>query len=136
MTKVVKAHPTPDVLCHGGHMELTVTDVAATSTPDTSIAVVSVTGEVDIYTADTLDERLMDLINSGRTRVVMDLTGVGFLDSTGLGVVVKTLKRVRELGGTLGLVVADDRILKVFRITGLDRAVELHPSVPEAVAAA
>ena len=117
-------------------MELTVTHVATTSTPESSVSVVSVTGEVDIYTADSLDQRLMDLINEGRTRLVMDLTGVGFLDSTGLGVVVKTLKRVRELDGTLGVVVNDDRIHKVFRITGLDRAVDLHGSVPEAVAAA
>ena len=117
-------------------MELTVTDVASTSSPGSEVAVLSVTGEVDIYTAQALDERLVEVINSGRTKVVMDLTGVGFMDSTGLGVVVKTLKRVRELGGSLGLVVTDDRIHKVFRITGLDRALDLHGSVPDAVAAA
>ncbi|MEZ5118007.1 MAG: STAS domain-containing protein [Candidatus Nanopelagicales bacterium] len=95
--------------------------------------VVEVGGEVDVYTAPALDERLGALIDEGQTRLVLDLTGVDFLDSTGLGVIVKALKRTRERGGGLALVVTEERIRKVFRITGLDAVVPLHSSVESAL---
>lgn len=96
--------------------------------------VVEVTGEVDIYSAPTLDTHLAELMGAGRTRLVVDLSRVEFLDSTGLGVLVKYLKRTRELDGSLDIVAADDRIVKVFRITGLDSVIALHPSLDAALA--
>jgi len=97
--------------------------------------VVAAGGEIDVYTAPALDEELSSLTESGVHRIVVDLTSVDFLDSTGLGVLVKTLTRVRSVeGGTLSVVVAVDRVAKVFRLTGLDTLIPLHPSVDAALA--
>lgn len=97
-------------------------------------SVVEVSGEVDVYTAPQLDEQLSTLVEGGSYKLIVDLSAVEFLDSTGLGVLVKALKRVREHDGSLAVITATDRISKVFRITGLDTAISLHSSVDEAVA--
>jgi anti-sigma B factor antagonist len=95
--------------------------------------VVAVTGEVDVATAPGLRSRLIDLINEGHHRLVVDLSWVDFIDSTGLGVLIGALKRVRSHDGTLLLVVDDPRVHKLFAITGLDQVFDIHPSLTEAV---
>lgn len=97
-------------------------------------AVLRVTGEVDVYTAPELRECVIHLIENGTRHIIADLRGVSFLDSTGLGALVGSLKRVRTRDGSLRLVTSTDRILEIFRITGLNRAFALYPSVPDAVA--
>lgn len=97
-------------------------------------AVLLVAGEVDVYTAPQLRERIMALLADGARHVVADLRGVDFLDSTGLGALVGGLKRLREQGGSLTLVTGTDKILRIFRITGLVRAFALHPSLTQAIA--
>ena len=97
-------------------------------------AVVSVKGEVDVYTAPRLREKLVELVSQGRHQVVVDLEGVDFLDSTGLGVLVGGLKRLRSHDGDLTLVCTHQRILKVFEITGLTKVFSIFTSVDEAVA--
>ena len=82
--------------------------------------VISVTGEIDVATAPQLREYLHRVIARGQATVVLDLLGVTFLDSTALGVLVGALKRCRELGGELHVVVSDARIRKIFEITGLN----------------
>jgi anti-sigma B factor antagonist len=94
--------------------------------------VLEIGGEVDVYTAPKLRERLMELVNAGDTHVVVDLSRVEFLDSTGLGVLVGAHRRLRARDGSLDLVCPHDRLLKVFRITGLDNVFDLHTSVEEA----
>jgi anti-sigma B factor antagonist len=94
--------------------------------------VLEVGGEVDVYTAPKLRERLIELVNSGRSHLVVDLSRVEFLDSTGLGVLVGAHRRVRAREGSLDLVVPHERLLKVFRITGLDNVFDIHGSVDEA----
>lgn len=95
--------------------------------------VVDVGGEVDVHTAPELEEVLSALVEDGNYQLVVDLADVDFLDSTGLGVLVKTLKRVREHSGSLAVVTTTDRISKVFRITGLDTAIALHDDVESAL---
>ena len=97
--------------------------------------VVSVRGEVDVATVPRLREQLIELVAQGETRLVVDLESVDFLDSTGLGVLIGALKRVRTVGGDLSLVCTHSRILKVLEITGLTRVFEVHPSVEAAVVA-
>jgi anti-sigma B factor antagonist len=97
--------------------------------------VLEVGGEVDVYTAPRLRERLIELVEAGARNVVVDLSRVEFLDSTGLGVLVGALKRLRAVGGSLGLVCAQERLLKIFRITALDRVFSLYDSVEAATAA-
>jgi anti-sigma B factor antagonist len=98
-------------------------------------AVLRVTGEIDIYTAPLLRERVIQLVDDGARHIIADLRGVTFLDSTGLGVLVGSLKRLRSHGGSLSVVINADRILRIFRITGLANVFALHPSAQEAVSA-
>ena len=97
--------------------------------------VLAVTGEIDVATAPHLREQLVQLVAQGHHHLVVDLEGVDFLDSTGLGVLVGALKRVRLQEGELTLVCTQPRIVKVFDITGLSKVFTLHESVDSAVAA-
>lgn len=90
---------------------------------------------MDIYTAPKLRERLAELVSEGSHRIVVDLEGVEFMDSTGLGSLVAGLKRVKEHDGTLALVCTREQVLKVLNITGLDKVFPLHSTVEEATAA-
>ena len=94
--------------------------------------VLEVGGEVDVYTAPRLRERLIELVESGAHDVVVDLGRVDFLDSTGLGVLVGALKRLRAVGGTFSLVCSKEPLLKIFRITALDQVFPIHPTVEAA----
>jgi anti-sigma B factor antagonist len=98
-------------------------------------AVLSVGGEVDVYTAPQLRERLFELIDGGGRKVVVDLGRVDFLDSTGLGVLVGALRRLRAAGGSFGLVCDKEPLLKIFRITALDQVFPIYSSVDAATAA-
>lgn len=95
--------------------------------------VVSLRGEIDVYTAPRLRQTLIDLIEKGATRIVVDMAAVDFLDSTGLGVLVGGLKRVKAKEGTLKLVVSQEKILKIFDITGLTKVFPIFSSLDEAV---
>lgn len=94
--------------------------------------VLEVGGEVDVYTAPRLRERLIELIDGGARKVVVDLNRVDFLDSTGLGVLVGALKRLRAVSGSFGLVCDKEPLLKIFRITALDQVFPLYSSVEAA----
>jgi len=96
--------------------------------------VLQVGGEVDVYTAPRLRERLVELVDGGARKVVVDLGRVEFLDSTGLGVLVGAHKRLRAAGGSLALVCAREPLLKIFRITALDQVFPLYDSVDAATA--
>ena len=90
------------------------------------IEIVDVEGEIDVYTAPRLRELLIELVNNGYYQLVVNMEKVEFLDSTGLGVLVGGLKRVRAHDGSLDLVCTQERILKIFRITGPDQGLR-HP---------
>jgi anti-sigma B factor antagonist len=96
-------------------------------------AVLRVVGEVDVFTAPALRERLRELAANGVVHMVADMRGVDFLDSSGLGVLVGGLKRVREHGGSLTVVVTSTRILQVLEITGLSRVLPPRASVADAI---
>jgi anti-sigma B factor antagonist len=100
------------------------------------VVVVTVSGEVDVYTAPQLRSALEDRIAAGQTSLVVDLEDVGFIDSTGLGVLVGRLKVVRKADGWLSVVCTNERILRLFAITGLDQVLPVHDSVDAAVVAA
>jgi anti-sigma B factor antagonist len=97
--------------------------------------VIEVGGEIDVYTAPKLRERLVSLVESGSYELIVDMENVEFLDSTGLGVLVGGLKRVRAHEGWIDLVCTQSRILRIFRITGLNRVFSIYDTVAEAVAA-
>ena len=99
------------------------------------IEVIDVQGEIDMYTAPRLRELLINLVSKGSYQLVADLDKVGFLDSTGLGVLVGGLRRVRAHDGSLDLVCMQQRILKIFRITGLTEVFGIYETVDQAIAA-
>ena len=99
------------------------------------IEVVTVGGEIDIYTAPRLRELLIDLAGKNSYQLVINMDTVGFLGSAGLGVLVGGLNRVRAHDGSLDLVCTQERILKIFRITGLTKAFGIHQTVDQAIAA-
>ena len=100
---------------------------------DGAVRVVSVSGDIDVATAPALRERLSAQIAEGSSTIVVDLLGVSFLDSTALGVLIGALKRCREAGGDLTLVIAEPRILKVFEITGLTEVFTITDSLAGAL---
>ena len=99
---------------------------------DTTLPVIAVSGEIDVATAPQLREWLQRVIAQGESTIVLDLLGVTFLDSTALGVMVGALKRCREAGGDLHIVVADPRIMKIFEITGLTNVFTIADSLQNA----
>jgi anti-sigma B factor antagonist len=96
--------------------------------------VLTVNGEVDLYTAPRLKERLTEITGAGRSHLAVDLQGVEFMDSTGLGVLIGALKRCKEAGGALTLVGPREPVVKVLAITGLDKVFSISGSVEDASA--
>ena len=99
------------------------------------IEVIDVEGKIDIYTAPRLRELLIDLVSTDNCQLIVNMDKVEFLDSTGLGVLVGGLKRVRAHDGSLDLVCTQERILKLFRITGLTKVFGIYETVDQAIAA-
>jgi anti-sigma B factor antagonist len=97
--------------------------------------VVTVGGEIDVYTAPKLRDKITELVNAGQHTLVVDMEKVEFLDSTGLGVLVGGLKKVRAHAGSMELVCSQDRLLKIFRITGLAKVFTIHDSEAAALGA-
>jgi anti-sigma B factor antagonist len=93
-----------------------------------------VRGEIHATTAPEFSERLNDAIATGKTGVILDLTGVEFIDSTGLSVLLNGLRRVTRVRGTMVLACANPTVLRLFEITKLDSTFEIFPTCDEAVA--
>jgi anti-sigma B factor antagonist len=98
------------------------------------IFVVALTGEVDLYTAPELKAALLRLVAEGPTRIIVDLSGATFVDSTTLGVLLGAVKRLRMGGGELVLVCSDLNIRRILSITLLDRAFTIYDALPDALA--
>ena|SRR2546421_6934270 len=96
------------------------------------LALVSVAGELDLYTSETVREAL-EVTSSDAETVVLDLSAVEFVDSTALGMLVGESKRLRDRGGRLALVFDDERTKRVFEVTGLDRVIRRYPSLADAL---
>jgi anti-sigma B factor antagonist len=97
--------------------------------------IVAVRGEIDLFTAPELKSALAEAIETGHTRIVVDLTDTTFLDSTALGVLIGAVKRLRSRDGRLTIVNVDDNIAKTFEITGLDQIFPISATRDEAVKA-
>ena len=95
--------------------------------------VISLAGEVDLYTAPEFKQQLLEVIGQGGKEVVVDFTDTTFIDSTTLGVLVGGVKRLRSNDGQLSLVCSDRNITKIFEITGLNKVFPIYESRAEAV---
>jgi len=96
--------------------------------------VLALTGEVDLYTCPELKQELLRVIDGGARFVVVDLAGTTFIDSTGLGVLIRGVERLRSKDGRLAVVCVDPNMTKIFEVTGLDRVFSIRGSREEALA--
>lgn len=99
------------------------------------LQIVSLGGEVDIYTAPRLERELAAAAESGARTVVVDLAGTSFVDSTVVGVLLRGHERFERAGGRLVIVSDDPRILRLFQLSGLDRRLRVERSLLETIGA-
>jgi anti-anti-sigma factor len=95
-------------------------------------AVVSVGGEVDLETASRLGAHTLDAMREVSPHLVLDLSGVTFMDSTGLKVLLSLHRRAEAAGGTLAIAGASRSVRKVLSLTGLDQAFSVYDTVADA----
>jgi anti-sigma B factor antagonist len=100
--------------------------------------IVSVAGEIDLFTAPKLREQFLAALDDGTTtdRLLVDLTRVSFMDSTGLGVLIGALRRMNERDGRMALVCSEGPVLRVLELTRLNEVFSIFPSVDDAASGA
>lgn len=101
---------------------------------ENNVTILKLEGELDVYTSPKLKEKILTLIRAERPFVVLDLEGLSYMDSTGLGVMAAGLKRVRENGGNIVLVSPRKIIQKILEITNMDVSLKIYHSSEEAIA--
>jgi anti-anti-sigma factor len=95
---------------------------------------VALRGEIDIATAPALRERLFDLLHPGMKLLILDLSEVSFCAAAGLAVMIGTQRRATPLGITLHLIAPQPQTAQLLHITGLDRSLTIHPTLPDSLA--
>lgn len=116
-------------------MQAATMDISFSSRASGAFEGIEVLGDIDIATAPELRDMLVLRIDAGARHVVLDIDGVNFLDSSGLGVLVGALQYIRARGGNLDLVCTDAKLLKIFALTSLDDAFGIHGSTHAALMA-
>jgi anti-sigma B factor antagonist len=96
--------------------------------------VLELTGDIDVETARTLRAHIVDRFSAPASQVIVDLSGVGFMDSSGLGALVSGWQLARE-GGDFRLAGANPIVRRVLSITGMEDVFRLYPSVEAAASA-
>jgi len=102
------------------------------STVEQGTGIVAVAGEIDLATVGGLREAISKHLTEGRAHLVVDLSAVTFIDSTGLGVLVGAAKKVTG-AGSVGLVCTEPRVLRLLTVTGLSRVLLVHPTLADAL---
>ena len=95
--------------------------------------IVDLVGEIDVYTSPMVKDAVAKLIDAGHYHLIINLESVRYIDSTGLGVLIGALKRVREHAGSVSLIVANPQIKKIFDITGLVKIFGIYESEQSAL---
>ena len=109
-------------------------DLLLSVRPGRGCTVLEVHGELDMATSPQLREGLQRLVDAGDRQVVVDLAGVSFMDSSGLGALVVMFKALRAVGGRLCLAAVQPAVRRVLTITSVDRVIDVYDSVPAAEA--
>jgi anti-sigma B factor antagonist len=97
------------------------------------VQVFELRGSLDIATSPTVRASLLDASARGDHRLIVDLSNVEFLDSTGLGALIGAQRRAKEFAGEVRLVVKEGQILRLLRITGLLKIFSVYPTLDDAV---
>ncbi len=127
------AHQFPQTMSGGGYTSV---EVQLHLRRVDGVAVLDVTGELDIYTSPKLRSAIQELLTGGTARVVVNLLNTTYLDSTALSVLTSALKQARDAGGTVALVYNQPQIEKIFTITGLHEVFPVYRTETDAVDAA
>lgn len=98
------------------------------------LALVSVSGELDLYTAERVQGGIGEAVAVGADTVVLDLSGISFIDSTAIGALVQETRRLEGRGHSLVLVTSDPRTLRVLEVTGLNRVLRTYATLQDALA--
>src|SRR5438552_17417243 len=98
-----------------------------------NVSLAEIQGEIDVYTSPKVKEALTELIEKGKYNLVIGLEEVRYIDSTGLGVLIGTLKKVREHNGTIAIICNNPQIKKIFNITGLVKIFGIYKNEEEAL---
>lgn len=98
------------------------------------VPVVRATGEIDVYTAPDFKSSISQAMNSGAKNLVIDLTDVSYMDSSGFGTLLGATKRLRPKGGKINLVGCSEAIERMLKITRLDSIFGMFSSVDDALA--
>lgn len=104
----------------------------STRSTNAELRVLDIEGEIDVYTSTQLKETIVSTIGEGIKFIVMNLSKVEYLDSTGLGVLIGALKHLREKQGNLIIVSPSMRIMRIFEITGLYKIFSIYQTEEEA----
>jgi anti-sigma B factor antagonist len=99
---------------------------------ETRTAVLQPTGRLNMVAAPAFKNLVEETVASGQTRIVVDLSQVTFIDSSGLGALISGLKATRQAGGDLRIAEVPEQVMTVLRLTNLDRVLRVHPSVVDA----
>lgn len=95
-------------------------------------SVLRLDGRLNMVAAPRLKSAIDDLVDGGSAHVVVDLAGVVFMDSSGLGALIAGLKKARQANGDLRVAAPNEQVLTVLRLTNLDRVLRPHDSVEAA----
>ncbi len=95
--------------------------------------VLSPQGEIDFATGPQLKDAIIERLMAGEVNLIIDLLAVDFIESTGLGALIGGRRRAHALKGSLALVCTEEQMLKIFRITGLDKVFAIHDTLDAAV---
>lgn len=110
-------------------MELNITS----ETTADGVTVIEVAGELDLYTAPRLKEHLLAAIEGDSLKVAVDMSGVHFIDSSALGVLIGGIKRLKPKGGQMVLISVDENVNWIFKITGLNSVFDIYATRDEAL---
>lgn len=97
-------------------------------------SVLDVCGDVDLATAPTLGKRIDELVAETRIYIVLNLEGASFMDSSGIGVLVGSMKRVREMEGELVLASPNPQVLRILELSGLPKVLPIFETLDSAIA--
>ena len=98
-----------------------------------AVTIVEATGDLDVASAPELRAALGQQVDSGKTQLVVDLSGVPFVDSTGLGTLVAAMRQAKQAGGSLKLAAPRDTVSRVLTLTRMREFFDLSATVDEAV---
>ena len=100
------------------------------------VPVVKVTGEIDVYTAPEFKSAVTEAIETGAVSLIIDLTNVSYMDSSGFGILLGATKRLRPKGGCINLLGCSEAVTRMLSITRLDTIFGIYRNLEDALAAA